>query len=441
MSTNSSDRRASLDTIVSLAKRRGFVYPSSDIYGGLNGVYDFGPLGAALKQTIRAAWVHAHHVVPYDVVFIEGALLGPEIMWKASGHIDNFHDPMIDCKACKHRYRADDIDLKKGCPHCGKTDWTDVRQFNMMFSTQLGASHDAAITAYLRPETAQAIYVNVKNVLSTSRVKIPFGIGQVGKAFRNEITPKQFLFRMREFEQMELEWVCKEESALQFFDFWLEHRKKFYQTLGIGDKVSLREHDKNELAHYSSRTVDFEFDFPFGRKELEGIAYRGNFDLKQHAAYSGKELSVFDEETKQSFIPNIVECSVGVDRLFLALLCNAYDEDTADGEQRVVLRFAPHIAPVSIAFLPLSKQQVEPLEKIYREFKARDMRVQFDVTGSIGKRYRRQDEIGTPFCVTYDFESGTDNAVTIRHRDSMQQERVSIDTLPAFFQKALAMPS
>lgn len=441
MSTNSSDRRASLDTIVALAKRRGFVYPSSDIYGGLNGVYDFGPLGAALKQTIRAAWVHAHNVVPYDVVFIEGALLGPEIMWKASGHIDNFHDPMIDCKACKHRYRADDIDLAKGCPHCGKTDWTEVRQFNMMFSTQLGASHDAALTAYLRPETAQAIYVNVKNVLSTSRVRIPFGIGQVGKAFRNEITPKQFLFRMREFEQMELEWVCKEESALQFFDFWLEHRKKFYQTLGIGDKVSLREHDKNELAHYSSRTVDFEFDFPFGRKELEGIAYRGNFDLKQHAAYSGKELSVFDEETKQSFIPNIVECSVGVDRLFLALLCNAYDEDTADGEQRVVLRFAPHIAPVSIAFLPLSKQQVEPLEKIYREFKARDMRVQLDVTGSIGKRYRRQDEIGTPFCVTYDFESGTDNAVTVRYRDSMKQERMSIEALPAFFQKALAMPS
>ena len=429
-----SNTNPSLETLVSLCKRRGFIYPSSEIYGGLNGVYDMGPLGAALKKNIRKAWTDHLNELARDIFLMEGALLGPQALWQASGHVANFSDPLVDCTACKHRFRADDINLQAGCPHCGARAWTDVRQFNMMFQTQLGASSEQASVAYLRPETAQAIFVNFKNVLTSMRAKIPFGIAQIGKAFRNEITPKQFLFRMREFEQMELEWFCTEASALEFFDFWQKRRLEFYDKIGVNaERIRIRAHEKEELSHYSTATSDIEFEFPFGWKELEGIAYRGNFDLTQHGKCSGKDLAVFDEETKTSYIPHVVECSVGTDRLFLALLSNAYHEETVEDEKRVVLRFAPHIAPVRAAFLPLTKAQTEPTEKIYRLFKSKGHAVDLDVTGSIGRRYRRQDEIGTPYCFTYDFDSAQDSCVTVRHRDTMKQERVSIDTLERFF--------
>lgn len=426
--------KLSLETIVSLAKRRGFVYPSSEIYGGLNGVYDIGPLGVNLKENIRAFWKKSLKTLDYDILFMEGAIIAPKALWEASGHVTNFNDPMVDCLLCKHRFRADEIDLNAGCPHCGGKSWTEVKQFNMMFQTNVGAAFDQSSVAYLRPETAQSIFVNFKNVLNSSRVKIPFGIAQIGKAFRNEITPKQFLFRMREFEQMEIEWFCKQVDALKFFEFWLEHRKQFYKNIGFtSDNVHIRAHEKDELSHYSQATSDVEYLFPFGWKEIEGIAYRGDFDLTQHSKFSGKDLSFYDDETKSSYMPHVVECSVGTDRLMLALLCESYFEEVVENEQRVVLRFHPDIAPIRAAFLPLTKTQVEPMEKIYKEFKHAGYNVQFDVSGSIGRRYRRQDEIGTPYCFTFDFDSNVDNCVTVRHRDSMKQERISIDSLKSYF--------
>lgn len=434
-STHSS---ATLEKIVALCKRRGFVFQSADIYGGLNGVYDFGPLGAAFKQQIRAAWSNAITKTFEDIVFFEGSLLSPQAVWEASGHIKNFHDPMIDCLNCKHRYRADDIDINKPCPNCGQKKWTDVRQFNMMFSTKVGAVSDDSSIAYLRPETAQAIFINFKNIYSTSRVKIPFGIAQIGKAFRNEITPKQFLFRMREFEQMEIEWFCKKEEALSFYDTWSKARLSFYHKLGVTqDKVRLRQHSNDELSHYSSATCDVEYQFPFGWKELEGIAYRGDFDLTQHMQHSGKDLSVFDEQTKQSYVPHVVECSVGTDRLFLTLLFDAYHEDEADGETRVVLRLSPLIAPYKAAFFPLTKKQEEGMTKLYESIKQQGIPVIYDASGSIGKRYRRQDEIGTPLCFTYDFESEQDSSVTVRSRDTMKQERIAIDKVESYIKDML----
>lgn len=419
-----------LEKIVALCKRRGFVYQSSEIYGGLNGIYDFGHLGTLMKQNIRAAWTKSLLATNPEIVFMEGSLLGPHAMWQASGHTDNFSDPMIDCTSCKHRFRADDIDIKKNCPVCGNKSWTDVRQFNMMFKTHVGATTDQGAVAYLRPETAQAIYVNFKNVISTARVKIPFGIAQIGKAFRNEITPKQFLFRMREFEQMELEWFCKPDQATEFFKIWVDARHKFYATIGIKpEKIRLHQQTPEERAHYARGCTDIEYEFPFGWKELEGIADRGDYDLRQHSTHSGKELAVHDEESKTSYIPYVVESSVGVDRLFLALMCSAYKEDIVEGEERVVLQFAPHIAPIKAAFLPLSKKLSEPMHAIYASIAAQGFMVDFDDAGSIGKRYRRQDEIGTPVCFTYDFESSTSNTVTIRNRDTTAQERITIDRI------------
>lgn len=424
-----------LDNIVALCKRRGFIYPTADIYGGLNGVYDTGPLGVLMKENIRTLWKQSLNKSNLDLLFLDGALLGPEEMWRASGHVESFHDPLVECKACHVRFRADDIDLSKPCSRCGKKDWTDVREFHLMFKTQLGASVEQSSLAYLRPETAQSIFVNFKNVMSSNRVKIPFGIAQTGKAFRNEITPKQFLFRMREFEQMEMEWFCREEEALHFFNFWRSERLAFYSALGItASKVKLRDHEKDELSHYSSGTSDVEYEFPFGWKELEGIAYRGNYDLTQHSKHSGKDLSVFDEKTKSSFMPHVVECSVGVDRLFLTLLFDAYAEEKAGEEQRTVLKLHPSVAPIKAAFFPLVEKLSEPLEKVFMSFKRRGISVQFDTSGSIGKRYRRHDEIGTPFCITYDFESENDGAVTIRHRDSMQQERVGLANIDGYLQ-------
>ncbi|MCL4361182.1 glycine--tRNA ligase [Candidatus Dependentiae bacterium] len=428
--------QATLEKLVSLCKRRGFVYQSAEIYGGLNGVYDFGPLGTLLKQNIRKAWTNSLLNLDLDILFMEGAILAPEKVWQASGHLENFHDPMVDCMVCKHRYRADDIDLQKPCPHCGNKQWTEVRDFNLMFKTQLGAASTSV--AYLRPETAQSIFINFKNIISSNRVKIPFGIAQIGKAFRNEITPKQFLFRMREFEQMEIEWFCKEEEAMKFFDMWCKERINFYKKIGLNtENIHLRAHEKTELSHYSSATSDVEYQFPFGWKELEGIAYRGNFDLSQHMKFSGKDLSVYDEQTKTSYVPHVVECSVGVDRLFLTLLFDSYHEDTVEGETRIVLKFDPKIAPIKAAFMPLSKELNPKMEAIYKEIKKLGYEVTFDDSGSIGKRYRRQDEIGTPVCLTYDFDSEKDNSVTVRDRDTMKQERIKIDSINSYLKKII----
>jgi glycyl-tRNA synthetase len=426
----------SLEKIVSLCKRRGFAFQSAEIYGGINGVYDMGPLGTLLKQNIRKAWSKALLQVDYPIIFQEGALLGPMALWEASGHVQNFHDPLVDCLSCKHRYRSDDINLSNACPHCGICNWTSVRTFNMMFQTQLGASTEQSATAYLRPETAQAVFVNFKNIYTTMRQKIPFGIAQIGKAFRNEITPKQFLFRMREFEQMELEWFCKEDQSEYFFQFWCAQRLKFYQDIGISkERIRLRNHTAAELSHYSSATNDIEYEFPFGWKELEGIAYRGNFDLTQHTQHSGKDLSVYDEETKSSFIPHVVESSVGVDRLFLTLLVDAYHEEILEGELRAVLRLSPDLAPVKAAFLPLTKEQAIPMKELYDTFRKKGYSVEYDLSGSIGKRYRRQDEVGTPYCFTYDFESMNTATVTVRHRDTMKQERIPCDAIGAYIEQ------
>ncbi len=427
-----------LEKLVALCKRRGFVYQTADIYGGLNGVYDTGPLGTLLKRNLRNAWMKSLEATGYDILFMEGSVITPEAIWEASGHLEGFQDPMVDCTFCKHRYRADDIDLSKPCPHCGNTAWTEVRQFNLMFKTQVGAAADATSVAYLRPETAQSIFVNFKNVMNSNRVKIPFGIAQIGKAFRNEITPKQFLFRMREFEQMEMEWFCRPETAEEFFRIWCAIRKAFYADIGIApERIRLRAHEKDELSHYSSETSDVEYQFPFGWKELEGIANRGNFDLSRHMEFSGKDLSVYDDDTKSAFVPHVVETSVGTDRLFLTILFDSYREDTVEGETRISLRLHPRLAPYIAAFMPLSKKIAAPLENIYGELKKKGYMVQYDDSGSIGKRYRRQDEIGTPLCFTYDFESEQDSSVTVRNRDTMAQERISIDQIEAYIKKTL----
>jgi glycyl-tRNA synthetase len=425
-----SSAQVTLEKIVSLCKRRGFVYPSAEIYSGLNGVYDFGPLGALLKQNIKNAWLEHMSSFPEEVVFVDGAILGAPEVWKASGHVENFSDPLVDCLECKKRFRADEFKLEDGCPNCGAKKWTDVRQFKLMFQTQVGAVSDESSIAYLRPETAQSIFVNFKNVISSYRVKIPFGIAQIGKAFRNEITPKQFLFRMREFEQMEMEFFCKEQDADNFFDLWVARRQEFFKKIGLNpEKVRIRPHEKHELSHYAKACFDVEYNFPFGWKELEGIANRTNFDLSQHSKFSGKELAVFDEETKTSYIPHVIECSIGVDRLFLTLLFDSYYEDIVEGEPRIALRLQPKMAPITAAILPLTNKLKEQSEQLFFDLKKQGFRVQHDTSGSIGKRYRRQDEIGTPVCFTFDFDSLQDGKVTARDRDTLKQERISVDSL------------
>lgn len=441
--SSSASSQASLDTIVALCKRRGFVYQSADIYGGLNGVYDFGHLGYLLKQNIISAWRESMAQSERgDMLFLDGSIIGAQSVWEASGHVSGFHDPMVDCLSCKKRYRADDVDLEKACPHCGKKTWTDIRQFNMMFQTNLGAASDNASIAYLRPETAQSIYVNFKNIISSNRVKLPFGVAQMGKSFRNEITPRQFLFRMREFEQMEMEWFCKPTTAAADFEYWVARRIAFFASIGINpSKLRPYEQKPDERAHYSQRTIDIEYEYPFGWKELEGIAHRGNYDLTQHAKHSGKDLSYFDEETSSAITPDVVESSVGIDRLFLTLLFDAYAQDTLGNEERTVLRFHPRIAPVKAALLPLSKKLNEPMEKLYRELKHKNYSVIFDDSGSIGKRYRRNDEIGTPVCFTYDFDSEIDGCVTARNRDTLKQERIKIDAVQAYIDTLMATGS
>ena len=432
--------------IVSLCKRRGFIFQSSEIYGGLNGCWDYGPIGVELKRNLKNYWwrimVHARD----DVVGMDGSILMNRAVWRASGHEDTFTDPMVDCRSCKARLRADQLVEKKGikqCPNCGGKDLTAPRAFNLMFKTFVGATEDESSMTYLRPETAQSIFVQFKNALEVSRKKLPFGIAQIGKAFRNEINPRNFTFRSREFEQMELEYFCRAEEGMKLLDYWLEERLKFYESIGIPRaKLHARKVPDEERAFYSKGTYDIEYDFPFGRQELEGVAYRTDYDLSQHQKASSKSLEYFDEETKQRFLPHVVEPSAGVDRTVLALICEAYSEDEAPDEKgkmemRVVLRFHPRIAPIKCAVFPLLKNK-EPLVTKAKEIVALlrpHMYVLYDETGAIGRRYRRQDEIGTPFGVTVDFETlgekdgALRDTVTLRERDSMKQERVKISDL------------
>jgi len=435
-----------MEKIVSLCKRRGFIFQSSEIYGGLNGCWDYGPLGVELKRNLKNYWWRVMVHERENIVGMDGSILMNRAVWKASGHEDTFTDPMVDCRSCKARLRADQVIDKKGiqqCPNCGGKDLTAPRAFNLMFKTFVGATEDESSVTYLRPETAQSIFVQFKNVLEVSRKKLPFGIAQIGKAFRNEINPRNFTFRSREFEQMELEYFCREEEGIKWLDYWLEERLKFYENIGISRaKLHAHEIPDEERAFYSKGTYDIEYDFPFGRQELEGVAYRTDYDLQQHIKASGKPLDYFDEETKQRFVPHVVEPSAGVDRTVLALICEAYDEDTAPDEKgkletRVVLRFHPRMAPIKCSVLPLLKnnEQLVAKAKEIGDLLRPHMNVFYDETGAIGRRYRRQDEIGTPFAVTVDFETlgekdrALQDTVTLRDRDSMKQERVRITEL------------
>lgn len=456
-----------MEKIVALAKARGFVYPGSEIYGGLANTWDYGNLGVELKNNVKKAWWKKFiQENPYNVGVDCAILMNPQT-WVASGHLGSFSDPLMDCKECHERFRADKIiedymaehnitiegsvdawsneamadyieEKKIGCPSCGKHNFTDIRQFNLMFKTFQGVTEDAKNTVYLRPETAQGIFVNFKNVQRTSRKKIPFGIGQVGKAFRNEITPGNFTFRTREFEQMELEFFCEPDTDLEWFAYWKEFCINWLKTLGMKDEeMRVRDHDAAELSFYSKATSDIEFLFPFGWGELWGIADRTDYDLTQHQNASKQPMDYFDDEKKIKYIPYVVEPSLGADRVTLAFLCGAYDEEELEGgDIRTVLRFHPALAPVKIGVLPLSKKLGEGAEKVFAQL-SKYYYCEYDDRGNIGKRYRRQDEIGTPYCITYDFESEEDQAVTVRDRDSMEQERIKIEDLKAYFESKL----
>ena len=446
-----------MEKIVALCKRRGFVYPGSEIYDGLANTWDYAPLGVELKNNVKKMWWKKFiQQNPLNVGIDCAILMNPKV-WVASGHVGGFSDPLIDCKECKVRYRADKLieDWNKennkevavdgwsnqqlldyieqnqiACTSCGKRNFTDIRKFNLMFKTFQGVTEDSKAEIYLRPETAQGIFVNFKNVQRTSRKKIPFGIGQIGKSFRNEITPGNFTFRTREFEQMELEFFCEPGKDLEWFNYWKEFCYNWLLKLGLNkENLKLRDHKKEELSHYSNATTDIEFKFPFGWGELWGIADRTDFDLKQHMEYSKDDLSYFDPATNEKYVPYCIEPSLGADRVTLAFLCDAYDEEeVSEGDVRTVLHFHPALAPVKVAVLPLSKKLSDDAMKVYEKL-IEKYNCEFDETGSIGKRYRRQDEIGTPYCVTFDFDSLTDNCVTVRDRDTMQQERISIDNL------------
>ena len=454
-----------METIVALAKGRGFVYPGSEIYGGLANSWDYGPLGAELKNNVKKAWWKKFvQECPYNVGLDSAILMNPET-WVASGHLGGFSDPLMDCKSCKTRHRADkliedyvaenglsdnpaamsDEEMmnyikEKGivCPHCGSKDFTDIRKFNLMFKTFQGVTEDSSSTLYLRPETAQGIFVNFKNIARTSRKKIPFGVAQIGKSFRNEITPGNFIFRTREFEQMELEFFCKPGTDLEWFEFWRGYCKKWLLDLGIDEEsLRLRDHDKDELCFYSKATTDFEFMFPFGWGELWGVADRTDYDLTQHSNHSGEAMEYFDPETNEKYTPYVIEPSLGADRVLLAFLCNAYDEEEDEkGDKRVVMRFHPALAPFKAAVLPLSKKLSAEATEIYTEL-SKYFSVDYDDAGSIGKRYRREDEIGTPICITYDFDSVEDKCVTVRDRDTMEQKRIPISDLKDYIEKAI----
>ncbi|MDE6362428.1 MAG: glycine--tRNA ligase [Clostridia bacterium] len=455
-----------MDKLVALCKGRGFIFAGSEIYGGLANTWDYGPLGVELKNNVKRAWWKKFVQENTLNTGLDSAILMNPNVWVASGHVGGFSDPLMDCKSCKTRHRADNLiedyiarkkldlsiagwsndkmekyiaDNKIVCPNCGKCDFTGVRQFNLMFKTFQGVTEDTTNTVYLRPETAQGIFVNFLNVQRTSRMKVPFGIGQIGKSFRNEITPGNFIFRVREFEQMELEFFCKPGTDLEWFGYWKEFCKNWLLGLGIKeDRLKLRDHDPEELSHYSNATTDFEFKFPFGWGELWGIADRTDFDLNAHAKVSGKNLEYTDPATNEKYVPYVIEPSLGVERMVLALLCNAYEEQELEGgDSRVVMHFHPAIAPYKVAVLPLQKKALgEKSEELYRQL-SKKFSATYDETASIGKRYRRQDEIGTPYCVTVDFDTLEDNCVTVRERDSMEQVRISIDQLEEYLAKRM----
>ena len=459
------DNKLTMDKLVSLCKGRGFIFAGSEIYGGLANTWDYGPLGVELKNNVKRAWWKKFvQENPYNIGVDCAILMNPEV-WKASGHLGGFSDPLMDCKNCKARHRADnlieDYMKKKGideniagwtneemenyiaekgivCPVCGKSDFTPIRKFNLMFKTFQGVTEDSANIIYLRPETAQGIFVNFKNVQRTTRRKIPFGIGQIGKSFRNEITPGNFIFRVREFEQMELEFFCAPGTDLDWFAYWKDFCHKWLLGLGVKDEnLKLRDHDKEELAFYSKATTDFEFKFPFGWGELWGIADRTDYDLTQHANASGKDMTYIDPVSNERYVPYVIEPSLGVDRVLLAFLCNAYhEEEVGEGDTRVVMKLHPFLAPYKVAVLPLQKKLGDRASEIYNSL-AKKFSVDYDETGSIGKRYRRQDEIGTPMCVTVDFDTLEDNTVTVRDRDTMEQIRISVDKLEEYIQSKI----
>ncbi|MFZ0059989.1 MAG: glycine--tRNA ligase [Acidimicrobiales bacterium] len=422
------------DTIVNLAKRRGFIFPSAEIYGGIRSTYDYGPLGALMLRNVREAWWRAVVRERDDVVPIEAAVITNPKVWKASGHLETFADPLVDCRSCHERWRADEINGV--CPNCGSADLTEARPFNLMFKTFVGPVDDESAVAYLRPETAQGMFVNFLNVMTTTRRKPPFGIAQLGRGFRNEITPGNFVFRTREFEMMELEFFVPPADANQWFDYWCQERIAWYEKLGITkDHLRFRQHAREDLSHYSVATTDIEFLFPWGWGELEGIANRTDFDLKAHSTLSGVRLEYFDQVTGERYVPHVIEPSAGATRAMMAFLLAAYDEDEIGGERRTVLRLRPQLAPFQAAVLPLSKK--EPLDVLAHEVLHRcqaALMCEYDDTQSIGRRYRRQDEIGTPFCVTVDFDSLNDDAVTIRERDTTHQTRVPITNVVAELQ-------
>ncbi len=448
-----------MEKIVALCKGRGFVYPGSEIYGGLANTWDYGPLGVLFKNNVKGAWWRKFvQESKYNVGLDSAILMNPQV-WVASGHVGGFSDPLMDCKECKTRHRADQLIEGAGanpagwsfeqmtdyikennivCPDCGANNFTDIRNFNLMFKTFQGVTEDAKNEIYMRPETAQGIFVNFLNIQRTTRKKVPFGVAQIGKSFRNEITPGNFIFRIREFEQMELEFFCKPGTELEWFSYWKDYCKNWLLSLGIKEEnLKLRDHDPEELSHYSNATTDIEFLFPFGFGELWGIASRTNFDLNAHQNHSGKSLEYFDPTSNERYVPYVVEPSLGADRVTLAFLCEAYDEEEiGENDSRVVMRFHPAIAPIKAAILPLSKKLNEGAEKVY-EMLSKHFMVEFDDAGSIGKRYRRQDEIGTPFCLTYDFDSVEDNCVTVRDRDSMEQVRLPIDKLVEYIEEKL----
>jgi len=419
----------SMEKIVSLARRRGFIFPSSEIYGGLSSCWDYGPLGVEMKRNVKNAWWQAMIHNRDDMVGLDTSIIMHPRVWEASGHISGFSDPLVDCIECKQRFRADHL-TTENCPNCGGK-LTQPRQFNLMFKTFIGPVEDQASIAYLRPETAQGIFVNFANVLNTTRKKLPFGIGQIGKSFRNEITTGNFIFRSREFEQMEIEFFVKPGEDETWFKYWLEERLNWFFSIGIKkDNLKLRQHRKDELAHYAKDCYDIEYLFPMGWSELEGIANRADFDLKAHSTHSGNDLTYFDEEAKEHIVPFVIEPSSGVDRTVLALLCDAYCEEPDKDEIRTVLKLHPSISPYKVAVLPLSRK--EPVVKVAREVHSqlrKSFSTAYDDAQSIGRRYRRQDEIGTPYCVTIDFDTLDDNSVTVRDRDSMRQLRLPVDML------------
>ena len=472
----SGGRAVTMDKIVALCKSRGFIYPGSEIYGGLANSWDYGPLGVELKNNIKQAWWRKFvQESPYNVGVDTAIFMNREV-WVASGHVGGFADPLIDCRSCKERFRADQLIegflLGNGeapekpidawpheemeafikervvpCPSCGKSDFTGIRQFNLMFKTHAGVTEDSQNEIFLRPETAQGIFTEFKNVLRTSRKRIPFGIAQIGKSFRNEITPGNFIFRTREFEQMELEFFCREGEDLEWFEYWKNYCRDFLLALGIKkESIRLRDHDPEELSHYSNATTDIEFLFPFGWGELWGIADRTDFDLRSHMDHSGEDLSYRDPETNEKFVPYCIEPSLGADRILLAFLVDAYDEeglednDKATDDMRTVLRLHPALAPFKAAVLPLTKKQCERAESVYAEL-AKYYMIDYDQTGNIGKRYRREDEIGTPFCITVDFDTDTDDTVTVRDRDTMEQIRLPVSELKAFIGERIVFGS